>query len=344
MTRAREHLIVSGAVRAGETTAAARLCELLEIDPAAPPEGPLDVGGGRFTVRRSQPEAPPALPAAPDPGGEIGAQLELFGAGGRAVAALPELAPAPAAPPPALRRLSYSALALHARCPYRFLAERVLRLPEGPPLAGAAPVEGLNPLELGDLVHVALELGEVDVDARYPHAGPADREALERFVAAWAASPLRGRLEAAADVRREWPFAFAEAGVLFHGRFDVHARLAEGGALVVDYKTNRLGDADPDEIVERMYRAQVTTYALAALLAAPRPPGAEVAYAFLERPEAVVLRRFTQDDVPALREELAVAVQTVRAGPFPARPGEHCSGCPALERLCAGPALLAGSV
>jgi hypothetical protein len=340
MTRAREQLIVSGAVRPGESTAVARLCELLEIDVADPPEGELDAGGAPLEVRLADPEAVPApVGAAADPEPAIGRQLELFGAGGRVVAPLPELAPVSLPPPVSLRRLSYSALALHARCPYRFFAERVLRLPEGPELARATPVEGLTALELGDLVHVALEHGEVDVAGRYPHAAPSDREALAAFVAAWEGSALRARLEAAEDVRREWPFAFSVAGVLFHGRFDVHAGAGGGAALVVDYKTNRVGDEDPAAIVERSYRAQVTTYALASLLADPRPDRVEVAYAFLERPDAIVTYEFTPDDVPALRAELERAVEEIRRGPFPARPGDHCSGCPALSRLCAGPAL-----
>jgi ATP-dependent helicase/nuclease subunit A len=344
MTRAREHLIVSGAVRQGESTAVARLCELLGVDVAEPAEGELDAGRGRFAVRLSDPAEPLEIAAAGEPAADIGSQLELdlFGAAGRVVAPLPELSPPPLPAPVSVRGLSYSALALHARCPYRFLAERVLRLPEGPELpVAAAPVEGLSALELGDLVHVALERGDVDVAARYPHAAPADREALARFVAAWEDSPLRARLDAAAAVRREWPFSFSVAGVLFHGRFDVHATVADGATLVVDYKTNRLGEDEPAAIVERTYRAQVTTYALAALLAEPRPERVEVAYAFLERPDAIVMQTFVQDDVPALRAELERAVEEVRGGPFPARPGEHCSGCPALTRLCAGPALAA---
>ena len=85
----------------------------------------------------------------------------------------------------------------------------------------------------------------------------------------------------------ELPFAFAVDDVLIRGRFDLYHRGADGSALVVDYKTNLLGDRDAG----RAGRAQLP------------PPGrrstrwrrcwagadaVEMAYAFLDRPDAVV--------------------------------------------------------
>jgi len=82
---------------------------------------------------------------------------------------------------------------------------------------------------------------------------------------------------------------------------------------------------------------QVTTYALAALRTGA--PAVEVAYAFLERPDAVATRRFEAADADALEAELVEAIEAIRAGRFPARPGPHCRECPALDLLCAGPGL-----
>ena len=82
---------------------------------------------------------------------------------------------------------------------------------------------------------------------------------------------------------------------------------------------------------------QVTTYALAALRTGA--PAVEVAYAFLERPDAVATRRFEADDAEALEAELARRSRRSGRGRFPARPGFHCRECPALDLLCAGPRL-----
>ena len=49
---------------------------------------------------------------------------------------------------------------------------------------------------------------------------------------------------------------------------------------------------------------------------------------------------FTRADVPALEEELSAAIARVRSGVFEPRPSEcACSGCPALDVVCAGPRL-----
>jgi ATP-dependent helicase/nuclease subunit A len=340
MTRAREHLLVSGALDPGEETAIAQLCAALGV--GLDDDGDVDAGEARLRVRVARP-APEAAPTGDAPAsGEAGAAAQLSLFEGSGPASLPALEPPPEAPAVALRQLSYSGLALLERCPYRFFAQRMLGLPEREPEA-----EGggrLSPFELGDAVHVGIEQDGIDVAARYPHASAEDRERIAAFIGAWSRSPLRARLDALADARRELPFTFAVDGVVFHGRFDVYARTGPDSALVVDYKTTLLGDASPDDVVERLYASQVTVYALAALLDAAGAQGAprrtvEVAYAFLEREDAVATRTFTSADADALRARLGESIAAIRAGGFPARPGEHCRTCPALDLLCAGPRL-----
>jgi hypothetical protein len=66
----------------------------------------------------------------------------------------------------------------------------------------------------------------------------------------------------------------------------------------------------------------------------------EVAYVFLEQPDAVVSGTFTRDDVPALEAELSAAIGRIQAGEFVPTPSEHaCASCPALDLVCAGPRL-----
>jgi ATP-dependent exoDNAse (exonuclease V) beta subunit len=341
MTRARHHLIVSGALDPGEETAIAQLCGVLGVDLDSEPE--LDVGDARLRVRVERPDAEPAAPA----NGEVtiqvetpdiqpvGQQLALFGQGGRTVEALPALAPIAAAPPVALRRLSYSALSLYRRCGYRYFAQRVLGLPE--PEREAIEGGGLDPLELGDAVHLELERADGRWRDLYPHASAENEERIAAFVAAWAASPLRGRVAELVDARHEVAFAFDVDGVLFRGRLDVFGRFGDGTVLIVDFKTNRLGERIAQEVMDTAYAEQVTTYALAALRSGA--PAAEIAYAFLEDAEAVAVRRFSAADAPRLEAELRIAIDAIRAGRFPARPGPHCRECPALNLLCAGPNL-----
>jgi ATP-dependent helicase/nuclease subunit A len=341
MTRARQHLIVSGAFLPGEQTSIAEVCRLLEI--GLDDEGDVDRGEARLTVRVTRPVAhvaagngaPKVVTAPGDRGPEVGAQLALFTDGGRVAAPLPPLAEIPAAAPVPVRRLSYSALALYGRCGYRYFAQRVLGLPE--PVIPPVPDEGLGPLEVGDAVHLELERPDGRWRDLYPNATEDDSERIAAFVAAWSDCSLRERVEGLAHARPEVPFAFEVGGVLFRGRFDVFGREADGSALVVDFKTNRLDERVAQEVMDRTYAVQVTTYALAALRTGA--PAVEVAYAFLERADAVAMRRFEADAAGALEAELQEAIDAIRAGRFPARPGFQCRECPALDLLCAGPRL-----
>ncbi|MBD0291532.1 MAG: UvrD-helicase domain-containing protein, partial [Thermoleophilia bacterium] len=349
MTRAVDRLIVSGAVEAGSRRESGSplhwILQRLELDVRSADGQPAEIerGGASVTVRvdRAAP-AVPALGAAPP----AEPQLQLFtpasGGAARHAPVLPELSPVDPPPAPALRRLSYSALALFERCPYRFFAERVVGL--RPVEDGAAgDGEGIAATELGDAVHVLLEVEapaaeiRARVLERYPGASDDDLARVERLVASWRSSPLATRLASLPGVRRELPFAFQHDGVLVHGRFDAIA-LADSHALVVDYKTNRLAERSPSEAVETEYSLQRLVYALAALRAGARE--VEVAYVFLERPGEPVESTFTTDAAGTLESELSRAIAAIRAGDLRPTPSDvACPGCPALDVVCAGPRL-----
>ena len=100
----------------------------------------------------------------------------------------------------------------------------------------------------------------------------------------------------------------------------------------------RSASATPEEIVEADYRLQRLVYALACFRAGADE--VEVVYAFLERPDAVVSTTFTRAELPALEAELSAAIARIDAGEFVPTPSEFtCSGCPALDVVCAGPNL-----
>ena len=146
----------------------------------------------------------------------------------------------------------------------------------------------------------------------------ADVADLRRMVAAFADSALRARLAAAPAVRREPPSPSRSAdGPLLNGFVDVLAFEADGRALVVDYKSDRIGDADLEALVEAALRRAAAIYALAALRAGA--PAVEVAHLFLERPAEPAVARYEQADAETLEAELRDAAAPLLAGEFPVR-------------------------
>jgi ATP-dependent exoDNAse (exonuclease V) beta subunit len=207
--------------------------------------------------------------------------------------------------------------------------------------------DGLAATEIGDAVHRLLEVVDlsapvppaVDVVREwYPAVGVEELERIERFVASYCGSVLGQRVAALEGAAAERPFAFEHDGVLLHGRLDVY--WSDGDtAFVLDYKTNALAESTPEEVVEEDYRLQRAVYALACLRAGVRE--VEVVYHFLEREDAVVSTRFGREDVAALEAELSAAIDRIREGDFRPTPSDFtCAGCPALDRVCAGPRLL----
>jgi ATP-dependent exoDNAse (exonuclease V) beta subunit len=278
-------------------------------------------------------------------------QLALFeGSGERLPLAAPRLRELTVIPEPPLHhvsRLSFSAISLFERCSYRYYAERMagMRPTPWPSRDGEG---GLHATEIGDAVHRLLERIELGrpappvaigerVRGWYPAIDDTDLERVEALVNAYCGSELARRIASLGDVKVERPFAFLLDDVLLNGRLDVLWR--DGvRALVLDYKTNALGGREPVEIVEHEYSGQRAVYALACLRAGAGE--VEVVYQFLEAPGEPVSATFTSADLPTLEEELRGVVARIREGDFRPTPSEFaCAGCPALDRVCAGPRL-----
>jgi ATP-dependent helicase/nuclease subunit A len=363
MTRAEERLILSGAARLGEHWPAPGpgAAPITWIGPALVPEVAwLDASGtnGRVRTVLNSPasavlrlEAP--VPVAP------GEQLALALNGGAPAAAPPpaaplaeaELAPAPPA------TLSYSALSRYAACPYRFHLERGLGLPEQAPpphLRDALPsAPTLDLLLRGTLVHQLLEDLDLRGDVAVPDAdavralaavhetelSDAEVADLQGMVGAFVDSPLRARLAGARSMHREHAFAFVlTGGPLLNGFVDVIAREEDGGALIVDYKSDQVGDADLEALVEASYATQRRIYALAALRSGA--PTVEVAHVFLERPGEPAVARYAQADADALDAELQARAAPLLAGEYPVAEVPHrslCATCPGRDGMCSYP-------
>ena len=272
--------------------------------------------------------------------------------------------------PASTGHLSYSALADYSRCHYRFYVERVVGM--AAPLAplpdeeedDRGPDEGdelvepeLGPREralaLGNSAHAALEWsahrgwaeprhGELEtILAREGLAD--DAESLERvrgLVAGWLGSQLRREIEAGGGrIRPEVPFVLGLAGTVVRGKMD----LLSEGPLVVDYKTDALRGAAPEDLGKR-YSVQRDLYALAAhasLSDGDAGPLVRVAHCFLEAPDRPVIDSYDAAGIEAARARLEGLVARIRGGDFRRTESPYpalCYGCPAAARLCGKPA------
>jgi ATP-dependent helicase/nuclease subunit A len=263
----------------------------------------------------------------------------------------PQIAPAPPA------ALSYSALSRYAACPYRFHLERGLGLPEQQPPANLrdAPASAptLDLLLRGTLVHQLLEDLDLRGDVAVPDADAvralaavhetelSDDEVadLQGMVGAFVDSPLRARLAAARSIHREHAFAFVlTGGPMLNGFVDVIAREDDGAALIVDYKSDQVGDADLEALVEASYATQRRIYALAALRSGA--PAVEVVHVFLERPGEPAVARYAQADADGLDAELQARAAPLLAGEYPVAEVPHrslCATCPGRDGMCSYP-------
>jgi ATP-dependent exoDNAse (exonuclease V) beta subunit len=363
MTRAKERLIVSGSLdrekAADASTPIGWVLGRLDADEelAAATDAPLEIerNDARLVVRVDRHREGDWV--AEEIEAEVvsdAGQLALFAS----LEEIPTVLPAPqlpalvAPPEPPLhrtRRLSFTALSTFDQCSYKYYAIRVAGMAERRPDRRGEGDGGLRATEIGDAAHRLLE--QVDLSAPavpdveqvrewYPTVSDEEVERIRAFVASYCNSELAARIATLSRVDKERHFTFLQDGVLVHGYLD--ALYLEGKrALVLDYKTNIIGESSPEEIVEEGYRLQRLVYALACFRAGAEE--VEVVYHFLERPDAVASTTFTLDQVAELEAELSAGIARIHAGDFRPTPSEFaCSSCPALDLVCAGPRLWGG--
>jgi ATP-dependent helicase/nuclease subunit A len=257
---------------------------------------------------------------------------------------MPNAAPSTRVSAPNPSVLSYTAIAEYERCGYRYHLQRQAGLADVAPPGGG----GEGAAARGVLIHALLERLDLasprePTAAQLRDAAAAAGVAVEggqeacALVAAFARSPLCARLAAARDLRREEPFAFLLGGeVLLRGFLDAAALERDGTLLVVDYKSDRIGEGDDLRAqLERDYSMQRLVYALAGLHSGAA--AVEVAHCFLRRPELLLAERYDAAELPRLEQELARRLEPLRAGYFevsldPQR--DRCGTCPGRARLC----------
>ncbi|MEX2107989.1 MAG: UvrD-helicase domain-containing protein [Solirubrobacterales bacterium] len=365
VTRARERLILSGIVKpkpGSETPGkpiAERLVEAFELDreddssiavPAPQPRPGLDaaIGPSEIDVRLNV--------ASPERAAELRATTRAGDAG-------PEVGEGPAPliqrRPPTVpdRPLSYTALAAFEECAYRFYLERVLGLgKERQEGGGGSASRREERAARGAVVHELLEWSQAnswaeppgDLARDFARAGGLDPDAnglldeLLGLAGGWLGSSLLRDLREAQSSRigAEVPILLGIDGAVLRGSIDLLVEREGAPPLVIDYKTDRLDGASPKDHSER-YATQRAIYALA-VHEARSAPQVDLAYVFLERPDEPDLHSFGPAELDAERERLREAIARTGEGVFPPAPPERrnwslCNGCPALNRMCAGP-------
>lgn len=263
--------------------------------------------------------------------------------------------PPPRAAQPAresLSSLSYTALSELERCGYRYYLERVLGIPEDRAAARAPAGErGLEARARGTLIHRLMEsldfarprpVSSAEVGGTARELGlrvaPGEREEIAALIARASDAGPAARLAVATAVHREHPFAFSLGGrePLITGVIDVLALERDGGRLIVDYKSDRVGpDVALGELVEREYGVQRLLYALAVLREGAEH--VEIVHWFLERPEDPVGVRFRAAERPELEARLAGRIARARERSFAVSPNPHrglCLTCPGRGGLC----------
>jgi hypothetical protein len=159
-------------------------------------------------------------------------------------------------------------------------------------------------------------------------------------VAAVADTELGHRLASAPRVWREYPFAFSlgEDLPLMTGVVDLIAHEMGGSWLIVDYKSDRVGDEDLHAVTDRAYGVQRRVYGLAALRAGALT--VDVVHWYLQRPTEPVTVRYAAEDAPGLEGALRERARRAADGPFLVSDRPHrelCLTCPGRAALCSHP-------
>lgn len=185
---------------------------------------------------------------------------------------------------------------------------------------------------LGDRVHriLAEEPGSPLIDDLLSTLSPRDRNDAERQIRTLRESRF-AREAAEGRALREVPFALARSGTTLRGQIDLVVERRDGGLLVVDYKTSRIGAGEVEEKAAD-YELQLRIYALAVKETFGRLPAG--AFLYFLHPDII---REVDLSVPWLeRAEKAIAAyfDAHRAGEYPQRPARHCLSCGYRQAYC----------
>lgn len=365
MTRAKEHLILSGCLKSkngqfkAERTLAAVCASFgLPIE-QVPITGQwvtqrIGQGPGSFELAVCATDEEPAAPSPHEAPVAIRYRAALEAGSALAAPVTPEteaeanriaagaLAPRPEADPSESMAAVTDVMVFH-RCPRRYYLGRYLGYPEPTPFTeepeapgaeaggeeegGQDDGDGFARWELGRAVH--------DVLARGPQALADVPEKLrpeaERLAAGFQRSEWAARINAAAGVRWELALVASLDGRFLNGTLDVLTFEDGRPGVLLDYKSNDISAAEVDRETAQ-YRVQMLLYALlirAAFGELPRD-----AVLFYLAPGAARKVELSEAALEEARGVLAAFFEAQRRLAFPAVAADHCYRCPFHGGLC----------
>ncbi|HWP32426.1 MAG TPA: PD-(D/E)XK nuclease family protein, partial [Solirubrobacterales bacterium] len=141
-------------------------------------------------------------------------------------------------------------------------------------------------------------------------AEPSEEELLAPL-RSWLGCPLfNERVRDAEGNRAEVPLLLQVGGTVLRGSIDLLIEEDGEPPLIVDYKTDRVGEATVAELAAR-YEVQQAIYALA-VTEARGAREAELAYVFLERPDEPFVVRWGPEQIADGRRRLEAEIDRVR--------------------------------
>ncbi|MDO8963559.1 MAG: UvrD-helicase domain-containing protein [Coriobacteriia bacterium] len=327
-TRAEELLILSGVSDLDKAPGATLAIDLVRRSLGVVADGACDVPG--CTVSIHTPDDPDAVDLLPE------TRASSSGPEGPDAGALcdpkPVVRAVLAMAPPA--DLSYTALDVYERCPYRFYAERVVGITS---LDGAGG--GGGPRGLGLAVHGALQLlaGGTEPDderlkalARYHRLDADETLRLADAVAAFRNSPAAAL--AAGRGAPEVRFVASAGGGVLVGTLDLLVRDGDV-ATVIDYKTGA-SELAASDARDRFVR-QAEVYALALLRSGCRR--VDVRFVEVERSARETTFSFTPRDADSIEARVAAVIAGIAGERFPRLrrfDANACSDCCVSGSLC----------
>jgi ATP-dependent exoDNAse (exonuclease V) beta subunit len=150
------------------------------------------------------------------------------------------------------------------------------------------------------------------VSAETGAEGALDEEGPLRLVDAWLGSDFFAARVRGGRTRGEVPLLIEVGGAVLRGSIDLLVQGPGAPPLIVDYKTDRVGDASIAELAAR-YETQKAIYALAVSKALGTSE-VELAYVFLERPEEPHEERWGEGELLAARAAIESKIAAVAAG------------------------------
>jgi ATP-dependent helicase/nuclease subunit A len=316
MTRAREHLVLSCALRKGDLNWADAIFNKaygLDLKHDMPATNEVELRDGvRLLVTDRIP--PRALQSSEQ-------KDESF-----RIAAPPQLAEAWDS------SATVTSVSHFEACPRRYLLSRYVRWPEQGQLEDH--IENEPDLDEVDLVRVKLNSAELGVQVHailsgLPVESP-EPEALE-LASRFRMSRLGKALVKALRFEHEWDFLFEVDGLVLRGQVDLWFIQPDGRLVVCDYKTDRVSSPVGPETT-RSYELQLQIYAMA--LEAALGKRVDEAWLHFLRPNELVPVDLSPIALGAARESVSRFRLAQSVWQFPTRPAKHCFRCEHFKALC----------